>query len=67
MFELDGPIWANKKYEPKPFLSSADTGIPAYRRWVAQFANEHSVSYEEAVRQHVRDSMGLPAGASLAW
>lgn len=65
-FEKDVPIWCAKRFEPRPVLSKADRGIPSYRRWVGQFYGSGSISFEEAVRQHAADAMGLPADASSA-
>jgi hypothetical protein len=66
-FEADVPVWTNKQYAPRPVLSSADKGIPVYRRWVTQFCHEGSISYEEAAKQHLRDKLGLPAGCTTSW
>jgi cholesterol 7-desaturase len=70
-FEADVPIWTQKRYEPKPFLSGADKGIPAYRRWVTQFYDPKrgdgsytyppAITFAEAASQYARDLLGLPA------
>jgi cholesterol 7-dehydrogenase len=66
-FEKDVPVWCSKTYESRPALVKSDKAIPAYRRWTRQFYNEKSITFEQAVKNHVRDSMGLPADASLDW
>jgi len=48
-------------------LSKADRAIPAYRRWLTQFANPDSISYEEAVKAYVGDQLGFPVDAKLDW
>lgn len=69
-FEADVPIWSQKRYEPKPYLSAADKGIPQYRRWVSQFYDPKrgssrghryppAVSFAEASAQYARDLLGL--------
>jgi hypothetical protein len=57
----------NKKFEPRPQLSKADRAIPAYRRWLTQFGNADSVTYEEAVKAYVGDQLGFPVDAKLDW
>lgn len=66
-FEADQPIWHNKRFEPRPVLSTADKGIAAFRRWTAQFWHAGSITFEEAQRQHIADKLGLPAGAAAVW
>lgn len=66
-FEADQPIWHNKRFEPRPVLSTADKGIAAFRRWTAQFWHAGSITFEEAQRQHIADKLGLPTGAAAVW
>jgi cholesterol 7-dehydrogenase len=63
-YEKDVPVWTSKRYVSRPHLSTADKSVAAYRRWVMQFSNAASISYEEAARAHARDVAGLQA---LAW
>ena len=66
-YEKDVPVWTSKRFVAKPILSTADKAVASYRRWVAQFSNPSSISYEEAARAHARDVAGMPSGAALAW
>lgn len=65
--ERDIPTWSAKVYMPKPLLSREDKAIVTYRRWIQQFFTPASLSFEDAVRQHAMDAMGLPEDAKLDW
>jgi hypothetical protein len=36
-WDSDIPIWAHKRYLPRPVLNSSERLIPVFRRWYAQF------------------------------
>ena len=59
-YEKDVPVWTSKRYAPKPILTSADKAVAAYRRWIGQFSNASSITYEEAAQAHARDVAGMP-------
>lgn len=66
-FNKDVPIWCNKVYEPRPVLVKEDASIGRYRSWIKQFTKEGAITFEEAMRQHVADSLGFPDDHALAW
>ncbi len=75
-FERDVPVWCNKKYMPPASggaqLVRADSSIRTYRAWLRRFFDpaDGSITFEQAVRQHVADTLGLPADAApgtLQW
>jgi cholesterol 7-dehydrogenase len=64
-YEKDVPVWTSKVYKRQPMLSSADKAVASYLRWINQFSNPASITFEEAAKAHARDMAGLPS--ALAW
>ena len=63
-YEKDVPVWTSKVYKKQPMLSSADKAVASYLRWINQFSNAFSITFEEAAKAHSRDMAGLP---TLSW
>jgi cholesterol 7-dehydrogenase len=72
-FEKDVPVWGNKRFMPSASggaqLVAADSSIRTYRSWIRRFwdADQGSISFEQAAKQHAIDAMGLPSDVTLAW
>jgi hypothetical protein len=73
-FRKDVPVWCNKRYLPSGSgggaqLVKVDEYIIKYRQWVRQFwsKEEGSITFEQAVKQHLSDTLGLPQDSSLEW
>jgi len=68
-YEQDLPVWAHKRYEPLPRLTSSEGAIRVYRQWVKQFIRSpNAISFEEAQRAQLRVDLGLADDdALLGW
>jgi len=67
-YEQDLPVWAHKRYEPAPRLTSSESAIKIYRNWVKQFIKSpHAISFEDAQKKQLKIDLGLPDDCSLNW
>lgn len=67
-YEQDLPVWAHKRYEPAPRLTSSEGAIGVYRKWVRQFIKSpRAISFEEAQKAQLRIDLGLPDDSTLSW
>jgi nitrite reductase/ring-hydroxylating ferredoxin subunit len=68
-YEQDVPVWAHKRYEPRPLLTAKDAPVATFRRWTKQFYRDpKAITFEQAQRAHVAHVMGLDSmKAALDW
>jgi cholesterol 7-dehydrogenase len=66
-YEKDVPVWCNKVFHPKPSLAKHDPAIGEYRRWARKFVQPGAITYVEAMKAHIADSLGMPAETGLEW
>ena len=67
-YEQDVAVWAHKRYEPTPRLTSSEAPIAAYRKWTRQFyASPRAVTFEAAQKAQLRIDLGLPEDETLSW
>jgi cholesterol 7-desaturase len=67
-YEQDLPVWAHKRYEPAPRLTSSESAIKIYRGWVKQFIKSpNAITFEEAQKKQLKIELGLPDDSTMNW
>jgi phenylpropionate dioxygenase-like ring-hydroxylating dioxygenase large terminal subunit len=60
VIDQDVPIWENKRFRARPYLSDADGPIMAYRRWAQQFYGEAAGDSVRAAPRETANATNLP-------
>ena len=67
-YEQDVPVWAHKRYEPKPKLTLRDAAVGEFRRWAKQFYRDaRAISFADAMRAHTGKVLGYAQDGLLEW